>query len=573
MELFFFLFIFSAVFAIFTGIFSRRSLKKQMLLFQELVHSIPQSVLFLDNTRCIRFASAAFLEQNSATESEIIGRHLSEVLGAQKYRSLREQAEPLFSGAYNLAEITFVSSENETQHREESLSYEGATLFPLRGEQSGYLCVFDDGEGESVVAPEQSTITELTLQRYLSELEQSRAKIKAQSEDLAEARDQAIQATKAKSAFLAGMSHEIRTPMNGVIGMTELLSETELTQEQRDYTSTILGSAESLLTIINDLLDFSKIEAGKLELSDAVYSPHDTLQQVANLFRFQLQEKRICFQLKMHGELPKCLYGDDHRLRQIVTNLMSNAIKFTPENGEISLEYGILKNGADAPLLQISVADTGIGIPKSAQKKIFEAFQQAEASTSRKFAGTGLGLSICVKLVEMMGGSIWLESEENVGSTFHFTVAARTPTDEQMAEYAKEQGGGDLHKEKEQRSLRVLLVEDNAVNQKLAKKVLEKLGHDAIAAENGEKALEALKDGEFDIVLMDCHMPVLDGYEATRRLRKIEEDTGSARMPVIALTANSMEGDRQKCLDAGMDDFLSKPFSKNDLQRLLLEYS
>jgi CheY-like chemotaxis protein len=341
------------------------------------------------------------------------------------------------------------------------------------------------------------------------------------------------------------------------------MQDTKLDEAQIDYVKTAYSSAEALLGILNDILDFSKIAAHKLLLEDISFSLRKLVEELVTLLNGQAQAQNVALVAEIDPQLPELLLGDPTRMRQVLLNFMTNAIKFTHQ-GEVRVRVLCLSAFASRVLLRLEVRDTGIGIAEEKQKDLFQSFTQADGSTTRKYGGTGLGLAIVRQLVLMMGGKIGVESEPGQGSVFwcelDFPVVATGAQTEEQKESAAPAAGA-LHGH-------VLLVEDNRVNQMVANKMLTGMGLTVDLAENGEKALAALAGTRYDLVLMDCQMPVLDGYEATRAFRG-REPQGEKRLPIIAMTANAMEGDRQKCLDAGMDDYLAKPVKKESLRKLL----
>ena len=378
--------------------------------------------------------------------------------------------------------------------------------------------------------------------------------LRASEEAIRAARDAALETSRLKSQFLANMSHEIRTPMNGVLGLAHLLLDTELTPLQRRYMVALRDSGLSLLTILNEILDFSKVEAGKLELEAVDFDLPDLVQAVAALLASSVREKRLFLRVDIAPGTPRRVRGDPGRLRQILTNLGGNAVKFT-DTGGVTLAVGPSPAGGSSTI-RFVVLDTGVGIEPGAKAHLFDPFTQADASTTRRFGGTGLGLAICHQLINLMGGQFDFDSEPGKGSRFWFDV--ELPPSSQPATTAPVPKVRS--RPRVANAARALVVDDSEINRLVARDMLESLGYGVDVARNGAEAVEAAAQG-YDLILMDCLMPVMDGYEATARIRKVER----RHTPIVAITASVLPGDRERCLAAGMDEYLSKPLDPEEL--------
>ncbi len=401
------------------------------------------------------------------------------------------------------------------------------------------------------------------------DLYEQRKLLQYSNDELKAAKEEAERNSFLKSLFLATMSHEIRTPMNGIIGVTDLLKHTTLSDEQKDLINIITVSGNNLLTIINDILDFSKIEAGQINLEKIRFNLRKVIDEIIKILTLKAKDHNNKLLTEINERVPTYVIGDPLRLKQIIMNLVNNAIKFT-KNGEVKIILDLLSEKNDKVKVKFDISDNGIGISNEGKKRLFKSFSQISESTHRKYGGTGLGLAISKNLTELMDGEIGVESIEGSGSTFWFTATFNT------ADVVHEPETESTLKEKQQvkkdQKLNILLVEDNKINQKVAMATLKPFGHEVEIADNGQIAVDMLKQHNFDIILMDIQMPVMDGLTATRMIREMEGENQQSGTKIIALTANAMKEDQEKCYSAGMDDFISKPFKRQDIERILYEF-
>ncbi|ASK33206.1 hybrid sensor histidine kinase/response regulator (plasmid) [Alcanivorax sp. N3-2A] len=510
----------------------------------------------------LEFHAGVYRQPPSVKEGpELLPDRVGEVvLGLSRARILARQKEILAASllpALLAMVVGLISARYLARRIAEPLSYlSGLVRVIRRGDYHARGTHRLEGELGNL----QTDINELA-----AGLEQARRDQHKAMDDLREAHQRAETASQAKSDFLAMMSHELRTPMNGVLGMLQLLETTRQNDEQHEYTEAALESTSHLLEVINDILDFSRIEAGRMDIEQTYFAPIPLLHNGVGTFRYLAREKGLYLNLEGTGDLVDLeLRSDPTRLRQILSNLISNAVKFT-EQGGITVRVAASMDSHDMVDLSVEVRDTGIGIAEHKRDRLFQAFSQIDTSTSRRFGGTGLGLVIARRLAQMLGGDLTLTSEAGQGSSFTLRLRLRGRPAHHPAPALDSPPAEHLQGT-------VLLVEDNDVNRMVAQRMLEYLGLQVVTAGDGQHALELVRQRSFDCVLMDVQMPVMDGLTATRALRQWEREQSRPPLPVIALTANAMGDERQRCLDAGMDAHLAKPFRRHALARLLSRF-
>jgi two-component system, sensor histidine kinase and response regulator len=517
-----------------------REKARQQQLLRALIDSIPDIISYRDPNGMFLGCNEAFAALRGPGATDVVGHTPEELFPPYRAEVIRTRDQEVLASQHRAVVEETVTYPDGTEALLETVRS------PLRDQRGNLLGILAVGRN--------------ITQRKIIE------------EEIRRAKDVAEEATRAKSDFLANMSHEIRTPMNAIIGMSHLALKTDLTPRQRDYLTKVESSSHHLLGIINDILDFSKVEAGKLDIEYAEFDLAKVIDHVADLVGHKAAAKGLEFLLDIAPQVPQRLLGDSLRVGQILINYANNAVKYT-DHGRIVVSVRMDQRGHDEALLHFSVSDTGIGLTPQQQALLFQSFQQADSSITRKYGGTGLGLAISKNLAHLMGGEVGVESRFGKGSTFWFTIRAGLVHHTGLTVPAGLTSLGaplDMMLSANSDGTRVLLVEDNEINQLVAQEILRDAGYIVEVAENGRIAVDMVQQRDWDVVLMDMQMPVMDGLEATQCIRKL---ANRASLPIIAMTANAMQRDRERCLAAGMNDFVTKPVDPEELFKVLMKWA
>ena len=522
-----------------------RDLRESRQRLDLVMNAIPAFISYVDAEQRYQVVNEHYERGFGIQRQEIVGKTVAELVGWQTHRKMWPYVDKALKGHEQQYEVTMELANLGPR----TLSVHYVPDFGADSRVKGYYTLATDITDNKQAEEE--------LRDYRDHLEE---RVRERTAQLESARDEAQKANRAKRDFLARMSHEIRTPLNGVIGLSRLLMKSELPRRELEYARNLASSAHVLLHLVNEILDFSKIEAGKVVLNDESFHVGRLLDETRELLAPLAAEKGLRLHVTTGGEL-EWHVGDQARIRQVLVNLVGNAIKFTGE-GRVEVSAAEASRSDGHVQVRFAVRDTGPGIPEENRSRIFRHFERTGSSDSQELEGTGLGLAICKALVELMGGEIGVDSAEATGSIFFFTLPLK-PGQRRAEEEAAPFPMGRATSA----GTRILIAEDNPVNQLVTRRVLEDLGYQVDVVGNGREALEALKQGEYALVLMDCRMPELDGYEAARRIR--QDEIGGAGLPIVALTANAVKEDLDRCLEVGMNDYLSKPFSEDDLEGVL----
>jgi len=510
---------------------AQEELTRNNALLQSLLQSIPDLIFYVNLQGHFMGCNQAFRTFTGLPEKKITGKTYQDIFSPEIAESLSKADQKVIKTTKTDSRQLWIWSSKRSQ-------------------------ILLDVKKTLICDPEGNSLGIISIARDITDFHNNQLALE-------KAKSEAESANIAKSMFLANMSHEIRTPMNGIIGMTDILHDTELTDEQKEFLRIIKLSGDNLLTIINDILDFSKIEAGRITLEEIPFNLNEIIDETKKLLEYQASQKNLYLKYSITPDVPLQVIGDPLRIKQVLINLTNNALKFTNEGG-ITIKVELLEQKNETVKLLFKVIDTGIGISEEGKQKLFTAFTQTDTSTTRKFGGTGLGLTISKRLVELMNGEIGVESEPGQGSTFWFTITYKTSgVAETETETDREQ------KKKPTVKLRILLAEDNPINQRVALYNLTKLNHIVDIAENGKSAYEKFLKSHYDLILMDIQMPIMNGIEATRKIREWEKKNNQGPIPIIAMTANAMKDEMDKLLKEEMDSYLTKPFKISELKKVL----